>query len=236
MAFCTSCGSTMDQGAKFCPACGTQVPAVATAKPASPAGAAAAAAPSYPAQSYGVQPVGVQPVKGSGSGGGIVKVLLIVFVIVLGLAVLSAAGLFWAAHKVKNAIRVEQSGNSASVQLPGFKATSNTDALKVAQELGVDVYPGASALEGASSVTMGNMIVGNVEFETGDPIDKVEQFYKARFPRSQISTSNEDTSTLVTMTGKGLITITLDRNGSKTHINIARTLGKEHAGSAGDSE
>jgi hypothetical protein len=193
-------------------------------------------APSYAAQPAGVQPVGLQPVKGSGSGGGLIKVLLIVFVILVGLGLLSAAGLFWAAHKVKNAIRVEENGKSSKVQLPGFSASSNTDPNQVARELGVDVYPGAKGLDGASSVTIGSLKVGNVEFETSDPMDKVQRFYKARFPRSDVNVSDENSATIVALTGKEMVTITLDRRGEMTRINISRTAGQNRADRSGESQ
>jgi len=225
MAFCTSCGSKMEDGAKFCPACGgaVAVPAPTNAA-AKSAPAATATAPSYATQS-----AAIQPVKGGG-GGGVIKVLLIVVAIIVGLGILSAAGAIWMAHKVKNAVRVEQSGHSSRVDLPGFSATSNSDPIHVARELGVDVYPGAKALEGASSVRMGSLMVGNVQFETADPVNKVEQFYRMRFPRSQVNVSDENSATLVTTTGKGIVTITMNREGDATRIEISRTAGAERSG------
>jgi hypothetical protein len=241
MAFCTSCGSKMDDGARFCPSCGAHVPGVAA--PSQPVSAAAApsvqptspaiASASYPPQPATVQPVGVQPVASPGGGSGVIKIILIIVVIFVGLGILAAGGLFWAAHKVKQAIRIQQNGESSTVQIPGMSASSNADAKKVARDLGVDVYPGAKALEGASSVTLGSMTVGTAQFETSDPIDKVQQFYTARFPRSQLNTADENSQTLLAMTDKGMLTIVLEREGDRTKINISRTGGK---GASGDSQ
>lgn len=232
MAFCTICGSKMNDDSRFCPSCGAQSAEGLPAQSGQSVGAHSATA-ATPAQivstpvvgSAPATPVGgVQPVKGSG-GGGVLKIVLIVFVILVGLGLLSAAGIFWAAYKVKNAIRVEQSGDSATVQTPWGKVSSNQDAMKVAQDLGVDVYPGAKPLEGASAVTIGNLAVGTVEFETTDPMDKVESFYKMRFPNSTIDVADENSHTLAMMTPKGMTNVVLERSGSRTKITITRTGG-----------
>lgn len=233
MAFCTNCGSKMNDDSRFCPSCGAQSPEVPASRSSQSSPASEHATAATPAQTAGTwassSPTGgtVQSVKG-GDGGGLVKVILIVLVVLVGLGLLSAAGIFWAAYKVKKSVRIEQSGDSATVQTPWGSVSSNQDPMKVAQDLGIDVYPGAKPLEGASAVTVGNLAVGAVEFETADPMDKVEQFYRARFPNSTIDVADENSHTLAMMTNKGMINVILERTGSGTKINISRTgHGKE---------
>lgn len=231
MAFCTNCGSKMNDDSRFCPSCGAQAPeALASTTVQSAASQASAAASpaqvtpvSVPAASGG----SVQAVKGGGSGG-LLKVVVIVLVVFVGLGLLSLAGIFWAAYKVKNSVKVEQRGNTATVQTPWGTVSSNQDPMKIAHDLGIDVYPGAKPLEGASAVTLGNLAVGTVEFETPDPMDKVESFYKRRFPNSTIDVADENSHTLAMMTNKGMVNVILERSGSMTKISISRTdSGKE---------
>jgi hypothetical protein len=122
--------------------------------------------------------------------------------------------------------KVEQRGDAATVKTPWGAISSNTDASKVAQELGVDVYPRATALkEGASSVNFGGMSVATAAFESNDSIDQVEQFYKGRFPRSTISVADESSRTMVVAGDKGMISIVMKSEDGKTKIEISRTTG-----------
>lgn len=231
MAFCTGCGAQIADTAKFCPACGTRVPdAVAPGTPSSSTGggySGAGAAPTTAASSTPVAPrAAVQPVAAPSGGGSAVKVIIIVMVIIVGLALLAFAGLFWATSKVKKAIRIEQSGENATVSTPWGKVSSNQDSAKVAQEMGFAIYPGAKPLPGASAVSFGGSTVGSAEFESDDSIDKVGKFYSSRYPKSTINTADEGNQTIMASTDKGMVTIVLEKQGSGTKISLSRIGGK----------
>jgi hypothetical protein len=236
MAFCTGCGAQIDETTKFCPACGTRVPdAVAPGSQPSATGAAYAgtgaaattAASSTPAAPVAQSPRAgtVQPVAAPSGGGSAVKVIIIVLVIIVGLALLAFAGVFWAGYKLKKAIRVEQSGENATVSTPWGKVSSNQDSTKVAKEMGFEIYPGAKPLPGASAVSFGGSTVGSAEFESDDPIDKVGKFYSSRYPKSTINSADEGNQTIMASTDKGMMTIVLEKQGSGTKISLSRIGG-----------
>jgi hypothetical protein len=214
--------------------------AAASGGSSQPAAAAVSPAPVVqaptPAQVSAVQPV--QPVAGK-SGGGAVKIILIVVAILVFFAILVAGVVGYLAYKAKKAIQV--TGDGTTVTTPwGNISASDSDGAKIAQDLGVEVYPGAKALEGASMASFGNVSFGGAEFETSDPIDKVEAFYKSRFPKSTMSASTETDRTLMVVTDKGWVTVVLEPTDNGTKIRIAKTTATgespEPEASGSDSE
>lgn len=223
MGFCTNCGNKIEDAAQFCTSCGTRTSATPSGGSSQPAAAAVSPAPSVqaagPAQASAVQPV--HPVSGK-SGGGAIKIVLIVVGIIVFLGILAAGVAGYVAYKAKKAIQV--SGDGTTVTTPwGSVSSNNTDGAKIAQDLGVAVYPGAKALEGASVASFGNVSFGGAEFETSDPIDKVEAFYKSRFPKSTMSASTETDRTMMVVTDKGWVTVVLEPIDGGTRIKIAKT-------------
>lgn len=227
MAFCTNCGSNMDANAHFCPKCGKPV----TSAAASPTAAAAAPAQTYtppaqgyapPAQSYNPQ---AQPASG---GGGIGKALLIIGLVLLVIFVFFVGGAIFVAHRVKNRMRngfyVTENGKNSVVETPFGRASASTgDAAKIAHEVGIDLYPGATPGE-SSTAQFGKMTTATIKLTTGDPVDKVADFYKSRFSNAMTSTDNGK-FTLVGNDKDGTVTITVEPDGSATKIEIAKVGG-----------
>ncbi len=210
MAFCTSCGAQIADGAKFCTGCGvTQVQApqaVASSQPVAPA----------PAQPAAVQPAPKQ-------GGGALKIVLIVLAVVFGLIILIIAGGIGMGVYIAHKTKVRQHGNSATISTPWGEVNTTTDPSKVAEQLGVEVYPGATPLkEGASVSGIPGMSIVTARFESDDPIDKIEQFYKEKYPEAMVSTASENARTIAYGGGKGAITIVLHNEDGKTRIDISR--------------
>lgn len=222
MGFCTNCGNKIEDAAQFCTSCGTRMSAAASGGTSQPAAAAVSPAPvaqtPAPAQVSSVQPV--QPV--AGKSGGAVKIILIVVAILVFFAILAAGVVGYVAYKAKKAIQVTGDGTTVTTPWGNISASDN-DGAKIAQDLGVEVYPGAKALEGASMASFGNVSFGGAEFETSDPIDKVEAFYKSRFPKSTMSASTETDRTLMVVTDKGWVTVVLEPTDDGTKIKIAKT-------------
>ena len=222
MAFCTNCGSTMDANAHFCTKCGKSVTPSATA----PAATAAAPAQSYapPAQTY--TPQAVAPSSG---GSNVLKIVLIVVGVFVLIGVLSAAGMIYTAHRIRNRIRngiyVSQNGKDSTVDTPfGRASTSKSDARSVARQIGVDVYPGAEGGE-SSTAQFGNMTTASLKLTTDDSLDKVAAFYKSRFPNAMVSQEGSNKFTLVGGDKDGTLTITAESYGSGTRIEIAKVGG-----------
>src|SRR5689334_10029278 len=103
MAFCTSCGATLEPTSRFCTKCGAANPSVS----ATPA----AGVQARPAQT------GVPTAQTAGSSSAL-KIILIVFAVIVVLGVVSVVGMLIAARMFIHRARVETRGNHARVVTP----------------------------------------------------------------------------------------------------------------------
>jgi hypothetical protein len=218
MAFCTSCGATLEGAAKFCTKCGATVAGPAGTSPVASGGLVAAAA--KPAAA--VAPAASAPP----SGGGALKVILIVIAVIVGIVVLGGAVIGFGVWRIASRSHIEAGKDRARIETPLGTVESNTDTTATLKKMGVDVYPGARPLPGSAAVNFGGMNTVTAQFETPDSADLVEAFYKARFPRSNINVSDPNQRTMVFATpNKGMITIVIEPRGNMTHIVISNVGG-----------
>jgi hypothetical protein len=208
MVFCTGCGSQLDDAAKFCTGCGTPVAAVAIAVPVAPA-AAAAPAPA-PVAVAPAAPTAPAPAK----SGGALKIILIILGIILFFILAAMGSCIYVGYKAKKAL------GDISME------TGKDAAVNSLAELGIDPYPGATALEGSGMVTINGATIGGAEFETGDSVASVADFYRSKFPNSTLSTSEANKQELIIGREKALVTITIEgQENGQTKITIARMSG-----------
>ncbi|SRR5689334_2344162 len=210
MAFCTSCGASIDAAARFCTQCG------APAAPAAPSTTSSASA------GAAVQPALAQPRPAQGSNA--VKIILIIVVVIIGLGILGSMAAFFAVRKFARSVRVDSSSGRTRVETP-FGTVATDDANEVAKQLGVDVYPGARSLKGSSAVNIAGMKVANARFESEDAPDKVMEFYRRRFPRSNINVSDDNDKTVVFSNNQGMIAVKVRARGDGSLIEISRVGG-----------
>ncbi len=204
MAFCNSCGASLDPGAKFCAKCGGAVAAVTPATTTPPA----AVAPSAPAAGA--------PAK-SGSG---LKIVLIIFAVLFGLAILAVVGVGVVGWQIARHSRIQKNGDQVHVQTP-FGSVESTDKPDEAlRGLGIDVYPGARPLKGASVASFGGIHTVTASFECDDSPDKVAEFYKSRMPNANVAVSDPGHSTIVDNQNNGVTTINIQTQGGKTRLQI----------------
>lgn len=197
MAFCNSCGAAIEPNGKFCPSCGK--PAVAGG------GAAAPAAPSAPK-----------------SGGNAVKIILIVVAVLVGLGILGTAAMTYVGYRIAKSSRVHQEGDKTRVETPFGTVETNQDPKEISRRLGVDLYPGATALgNGIVDSEIGGTKTVAANLETDDSVDKVAEFYKARFPNAQVSAGSADRYNIVAGDEHRMTTIGIVGAGGKTHISMA---------------
>jgi hypothetical protein len=201
MAFCNSCGTTLEPAAKFCPKCGAGVPA----------GAVTPAAPAPPATQ-------------SSSG---LKIVLIVVGVIFALGILGAGTAAFIGWRIASRTHVEQKNGNVRVQTPFGTVESTDDPDAAARNLGVALYPGARVLKGnAADVTFGGVHSTAAQFETDDPPEKVAEFYKAEFPNANVSVSDEKHYAIISTADKNIITINIEPEDGKTMIHIANVSGK----------
>ncbi len=205
MAFCNSCGATLAPGTKFCSNCGV---------PVTGAGAAAAPIANSPTSSPG-------PAAPTGSSSAVKMILIVVAVVVafgiLGVATLGIIGV----HIAKRA-HVLKDSNRVKVETPFGSVDTTKDPQEIAKDLGVEIYPGAQAeADGATSATFGSVHTASASFISNDPLDKVCDFYKSKFPNAMATTSDRNRCTIVSNDQKNMITVNLEANGRSTKIQIS---------------
>jgi hypothetical protein len=204
MAFCNSCGATLDPTTKFCNKCG----APNVAQVAAPSGIPAAA--------------NSAPPLGSGQSSGALKIILIVAAVIVAVGVLGMATLGIITWRIAKSSHVRQEGDHVKVETPFGTVESTKDPEAAVRNLGVELYPGAQVMKsGAASANFGGVRTASANFETSDSLDKVASFYKAKFPNAMVTTADENHCTIVSNQSKNLITINIQATGDRTQIQIA---------------
>lgn len=207
MAFCNSCGGPMEAGAKFCPKCGAGAPAAAvTSTPAPPAATATA-----------------QPAKSSSA----LKIILIVFAIIVGLGIISVGTVAFFVHRAISRSHVTNRNGEVKVETPFGNLESTEDPQEAAHNLGVDIYPGATVVKNsAANMSFGGMHTAAAEFESDDDSGKVADFYRAKFPNANMMSAEGGRYTIIAGQKGDVTTITIEPKEGKTHIHIAKVVGK----------
>ena len=205
MAFCNSCGATLNEGTKFCNKCGATV----TGAPAS------AAQPATPAP---------PPSKGGSSA---LKIILIIVGVVVLIGVLGMVTCGIVLHRVIKNAHVNQKGDNVKVETPFGNMETSTDPDKTAEELGIEIYPGAQVQKaGTAAVTFGSLHTVTANFESGDSVDKVCDFYKLKFPSAQVSSSDQAHCSIISGDKGNSTTITVQPSGDGSRFTIV-TLTKK---------
>ena len=206
MAFCNSCGSTVEGGAQFCPKCGKPVLGAASASSLTPA----------PAQKSNA-----------------LKVILIAVAVIIGLGLLAAMSTAFVAWKIARHSHIENNGGNVRVDTPFGSVESTDDASEAVRNLGIDLYPGARALKGnAASLRIGGMHTVAAEFESDDPAERVGEFYKSKLPDARVSVSDGDHYSIVSTDKKNVVTINIEPQDGKTRIHIATVTGRKTGSSS----
>ena len=208
MAFCNSCGTTLEAGAKFCPKCGAAIP-MAAAIPAT--------TPSAP------------PPQGNGA----LKVILMLVAGVIVLGILGIGTLVFVIHRVAHNSRVRNRDGNVQVETPfgSVQSTNNPD--EAVRNLGIDPYPGTRVLQG-NSATIGGMHTVTAQFESDDSADKVAAFYSSKLPNASVNTKDQNNYTIVSTDKKNIVTINIAPEGSKSQINVTTVTGKLTGSSSSD--
>jgi hypothetical protein len=211
MAFCNSCGATLTPGTRFCSKCGapqlTSAPAPAAAAGATPTPPAPATIPPAPPATTG--------------GGSALKIILIVVAVIVGIGILGMVTCGVVLHRaIKNA-RVSQKGDNVKIETPFGNMETSADPEQTAKDLGVEIYPGAQIQKaGTASVTFGSLHTVTANFESSDPVDKICDFYKQKYPSAAVSSSDQTHCTIVSGEQKNSTTITVQSSGDGSRLQI----------------
>ena len=200
MAFCNSCGANLDDGARFCPSCGAVQSGVSSA-------------PGPPA---------APPVPGSNP----VKVILIVVAAIVVVGILATMAATLIGLRIARHTRIGTNRDGVKIESPLGSVETSGNPEEVAKDLGIEVYPGARALDnGAARVNMGGTRTVAANFESDDPPQMVADFYRSKFPTARFTTSAGSHFSLVSVENHHIMTISIEPQGSKTMIHIANVNG-----------
>ena len=206
MAFCNSCGATLEAGAKFCPKCGAAIPLAAAI------------------------PVAVPPAPAaSPQGSGALKIILIVVAVIFVLGFLGIGTLTFVVRRIAHHHRVDNNDGNVRVETPFGSVQSSNNPDEASRNLGIDLYPGGRVLTG-NTATVGGMHTIEAEFESDDSAEKVMAFYTSKLPTANVTAKDQNHYTIVSTDKKNLVTINIVPEGSKTHITIANVSGKNLTG------
>jgi hypothetical protein len=205
MAFCNSCGSNLAPGTKFCTKCGAVV--TGTPTPASPVVSSPAIAPG-PATPT--------------SGGSAVKIILVVVAVVVIFGILGVATLGIIGVHLARRTHFTQDGNHVKVETPFGSVDTSKDPQQMAKDLGVDIYPGAQPqADGSATANFGGVRTVAASFLSSDPLDKVCDFYRSKFPNAMSSASTQNHCSIVAGDRGNMLTIIIEPSGNSTKIQIS---------------
>jgi len=211
MAFCNSCGATLNPGTKFCNKCGAAQTADATAP-------AASAPPPVRA---------VPPPPAATGGSSALKIILIVVAVIIVIGILGIASVGFFAYRVARSAHMSQNGDNVKVETPFGSVESSKDPAQATKDLGIDIYPGAQVQKnGAISMTFGSVHTVAATFEIADSVDKVCSFYKSKFPNAMTTSSDQNRCSIVANDQKNNITINIEANGDGTKLQITNVSKK----------
>ncbi|MGH9601177.1 MAG: hypothetical protein ACRD24_02210 [Terriglobales bacterium] len=164
---------------------------------------------------------GAPPAK---KGSSAVKIILMVLGVFFLLGALVVGGLIYGAYRIADSVKVQDEDGKTRVETPFGTAETNKDPKEIAEELDVEIYPGATPVrEGSSSVSFGGMKATTAVFETSDPSQKVYEFYKEEIRNPTMASSEGDKHTIMAGDKDNFLTIVIEGHGDKTRITIART-------------
>ena len=229
-SFCSKCGAEVPAGAYACTACGAPV-AVAAAVP--PPAQPVAAVPFQPVTAVPAQAVAAPPPQSNN----VVKIILIVVAIFVGLGILGAGAFGFMVWRVAHAIHTSgystnSDGGNVTVNTPGGSIKVNNSQSYSADDLGTDIYPGATQGKGGMQMDLPTGKMVTAVYVTSDSKDQVTAFYKSKFG-SDGSTFDAPTGTVMTVnkTPQDSVMVTITSNSSenegKTQITIVHTITKK---------
>lgn len=242
---CAKCGAEISAGAQFCAACGSPVAAAASSGytpvniPVQPVASTQSAPGSPPLAGYtpvaaapppGYVPPPPPPVTGvrTGGGGGAVKIILIILAVVVGLGILGAGAIGFTIWRVAHSIHVHGKNGEVTFNTPGGSVSTSTATSFTADELGTDIYPGATATPGGMRMNLPSGSVISGLFLTSDSKDQVLSFYKGKFGSEASAFDAEDSAMITAKKGDHesiMVTISAkpSENDGKTKISIVHT-------------
>jgi hypothetical protein len=126
--------------------------------------------PPNPTYQYGPPPP-------ANSGNTVLKIVLIVIGVFVLIGVIGTAVIGFGVYRVAKSAHKDSNGN-VSISTPNGTITTGKSANVTAEDLGVDLYPGAVSNEGSMNMKSSTGSMVTAIFTSSDSADKVVAFYK----------------------------------------------------------
>jgi hypothetical protein len=151
-----------------------------------------------------------------------VKIILVVVAVVVIFGILGVATLGIIGVHLARRTHFTQDGNHVKVETPFGSVDTSKDPQQMAKDLGVDIYPGAQPqADGSATANFGGVRTVAASFLSSDPLDKVCDFYRSRFPNAMSSASTQNHCSIVAGDQGNMLTIIIEPSGNSTKIQIS---------------
>ncbi len=207
MGYCTGCGKPLNEAAKFCTNCGIRVPEAPVAVAPVPESVASAAPATAVAAAPAPEPAAVTALPQEGQSHGSSAFVVIICAILI---ILIGAGIA-ATIYLHNQRKPKEEAQQAASQ------TVSTDDSFI-RALNLQNYPGATPV--AIAVLNGDTVIAG--FVTKDRPDQVMQFYKVRFPVSDVTVDTAGSHLAANLANGQRIRIDAEPQGASTQVKIVR--------------
>ena len=233
--FCTKCGTPLAEGMKFCTGCGATIGEPSAPAAQAPAGQAPVAPVAPPPVVAAPTPAPAAPAAAApaaSSGSPIVKIVLIVVAVLIFLGLLSIGSCVYLVYRTKQRVSQFEKQVRATFPTPtGTREVRTQPAAPAAApsqqaapviDMGVPVYPGATATEGGGQVSMGVGGLKVQQYTTSDSVDKVVAFYKEKLGSTAMVTQSGEQALVQVVGSNGVINVAIasDSGSGKTKITI----------------
>jgi hypothetical protein len=156
------------------------------------------------------------------TGGSAAKIILVVVAVVVLFGIVGVATLAIIGVHIARRTHVRQEGNRVKVETPFGSVDTSKDPEQIAKDLGVEVYPGAQPqANNSATATFAGVHTATAAFTTGDPVEKVCDFYRSKFPNATSSTSSQNHCTIVSGDQGNIVTVNVDSSGDSTKFQIS---------------
>jgi len=168
----------------------------------------------------------VPPKSGSSSA---LKIILIIVGVFVFLIVMVVAVVGYGVYRVRKAMHVNPATGAMTVNTPGFAMNADAGMKFTADELGIDLYPGAEpSKSGNLRMNIAGSSIVSATFLTSDPKDKVVEFYKGKLDSNATSMDFGGSAMLSEKkSDQDQITVTIaqasNQSDGKTQIHIQHT-------------
>jgi hypothetical protein len=177
-------------------------------------------------------PVGAVLPPAKSGGNTALKIILIIVAVIVGIIILIVGVLGYIGYRVAHAVR--EASHGSAITIPGASGGSfsvNSTKTYTAEELGTDIYPGATPIKGGMKLAMPNGTFLTGAFSTPDSREQVVAFYKSRFGSDSGLMESDDASVMtLKKSDKETVMVTVsnkaNENDGKTKIVILHTTGK----------